>query len=101
MSGGHTSEHYLVRLDPGGPVPLELKEPQLMNKRFASRLGVGVGAVALMAASALPAWAAAGDTATTFALAGGTLAVSVQATATLTRVCPAPPACRVSWGTCR
>lgn len=55
-----------------------------MNKRFASRVGIAVGAVALTAASALPASAAAGDTSTTFALAGGTLAVTVQATASLT-----------------
>jgi len=55
-----------------------------ISKKTTVKAGVAVGAIALLAASALPASAAQGDTATTFALAGGTLSVAVVATATLT-----------------
>lgn len=44
---------------------------------------VALGAAALVAGTSVPASAAAGDTVTTFSLAGGSLSVSVQPTAAL------------------
>ncbi len=54
-----------------------------MNKKLYT-FGVLAGAAALMAGTAMPASAAAGDTTTTFALAGSTLSITVQPTAALT-----------------
>jgi len=54
-----------------------------MHKKLYA-VGVIVGSAALMASTAMPASAAAGDTTTTFALAGESLSITVQATAALT-----------------
>jgi hypothetical protein len=54
-----------------------------MNKKLYA-VGVLAGAAALMASTAMPASAAAGDTTTTFVLSGDGISVAVQANATLT-----------------
>jgi len=55
-----------------------------MNKKLAYLVAATVSAAALMAVTALPASAAAGDTTTTFSLTGGSLSVAVAASAALT-----------------
>lgn len=54
-----------------------------MNKKFYG-LGALAGSAVLLATTASPASAADGDTVATFALAGSTLSISVQPTASLT-----------------
>ncbi len=54
-----------------------------MNKKTSMLLGTGLMALLMLAASAIPASAAPGDTETTFVVVGGSLSVSVRATATL------------------
>ena len=54
------------------------------RRRLVSRVGVAVGAVVLSVVGVLPASAAAGDTSTTFAVAAGTLSLTVQPSAALT-----------------
>lgn len=54
-----------------------------MNRRLSYLGGAAASAVVLSGIAALPAQAATGDTVTTFAVAGGTLSIAVQATADL------------------
>jgi hypothetical protein len=54
------------------------------NTRLVSKVGVAAGAVVLSLVGVLPASAAAGDTATTFAVNAGTLSITLQPSASLT-----------------